>query len=279
MSGQIPLTDAALADLATPQDGTHEVAPDLAYLRVAMVNVVLFGPSGAGDREWVLIDTGIPGMAGRIENAAEKRFGKASRPAAILLTHGHFDHIGNLEKLAEDWDAPIYAHPLEAPFLDGRERYAPPDLTVGGGIMPLLAPLFPRGPFNVGSRLKMVAQDGTLPGMPGWRWLHTPGHSPGHVSLWQESTRTVIAGDAFITTKQESAYAIAVQALEMHGPPTSFTPDWTSARSSVQTLAALAPDLMVTGHGRGVRGPEATAALQKLAAEFDRVAIPAGRVP
>ena len=82
-----------------------------------------------------------------------------------------------------------------------------------------------------------------------------PGHTPGHISLWRERDRTIIAGDAFITTNQESAYAVAVQAEEMHGPPKYFTPDWSAAKSSVQRLAALEPDVVVTGHGRAMRGP------------------------
>ena len=257
-----------------PDDGTTEIAPDLAYRRLALVNVVFYGQPQCGDRGWVLIDTGIPGMTGRIESAARERFGEDARPAAIVLTHGHFDHVGCLEKLAEKWDAPIYAHSLERPYLDGSTEYPPPDTSVGGGIMPLLAPLFPRSPIDVSARLRDLPEDGSVPGMPDWRWLHTPGHTPGHVSLWRERDRALIVGDAFITTVQESAYAIAVQKPEMHGPPKYFTPDWPAARASVEHLAVLAPALVVTGHGRAMQGAEMGAALQKLARDFDRIAIP-----
>ena len=140
--------------------------------------------------------------------------------------------------------------------------------------MPLLAPLFPRGPIDVSHWLQPLPSDGSLPHLPGWRWIHTPGHTPGHISLWRERDRTIIAGDAFITTNQESAYAVAMQAEEMHGPPKYFTPDWSAAKSSVQSLAALEPNIVVTGHGRAMRGPQMLAALQKLAGDFDRIAVP-----
>src|SRR5580658_9906176 len=106
------------------------VLDDLAYLRTVLVNVYFVGPPGAGDREWVLIDAGISGSADDIAQAAEMRFGVGSRPAAIILTHGHFDHVGALESLAHRWDAPIYAHPMELPYLTGRSSYPPPDPSV-----------------------------------------------------------------------------------------------------------------------------------------------------
>ena len=239
-----------------------------------IVNVVLYGTPGAGDRQWVLIDTGIPGMAGHIAKAAAERFGADARPAAIIMTHGHFDHVSTLIELSNRWDAPIYAHELERPYLDGTAAYPPPDPTVGGGLMSLLSPMFPRGPIDVSARLNTLPTDGTMPFMPGWRWIHTPGHAAGHVSLWRESDRSLIVGDAFVTTAQESVYAAATQRPEMHGPPMYFTPDWISAKASVEALAALEPETAVTGHGRAMHGPEMRAALHALARDFDHVAVP-----
>ncbi len=277
MAQQIPMSQSDVTGTAQ-EDGTTEVAPDLAYLRLAIVNAVFFGVPGA--RDWVLIDTGIIGMANRIRHAAAERFGADVPPAAIVLTHGHFDHVGALEELAREWDVPVYAHPLEAPYLDGSASYPPPDPTVGGGLTALLSPLFPRGPVDVRERLRFLPEDGprngNVPPMPGWRWLHTPGHSVGHVSLWREADRALVAGDAFVTTAQESAYAAVTQEPELHGPPKYFTHDWQAARESVRRLAALAPELAVTGHGRAMRGAAMRDALQTLAQDFDRVAVPDG---
>ena len=278
MAQQIPLPREASAlhpELdAARNDRTHEIVPDVAYRRLAIVNVVFVGPARAGDREWVLVDAGLVGTKTLIEEAAAARFGRQSRPAAIVMTHGHFDHVGALLALAEHWDAPVYAHPLEAPYLDGRAAYPPGDPSVGGGAMAALARFYPTDPVDVGARLRMLPEDGEIPFMPRWRWLHTPGHSVGHISLWRPQDRLLIAGDAIVTTGQESAYAVAVQRPEMHGPPAYFTIDWSAARESVRRLAALEPELVVTGHGRAMRGPAMRAALHRLAAEFDHFALP-----
>lgn len=60
----------------------------------------------------------------------------------------------------------------------------------------------------------------------------------------------------------------------MHGPPMYYTSDWDSARESVRTLAALEPELVVTGHGRAMQGPDMQHALHTLARDFDEVARP-----
>lgn len=84
----------------------------------------------------------------------------------------------------------------------------------------------------------------------------------------------LIVGDAFVTTKQESVYSAVTQDPEMHGPPMYFTPDWVNAKLSVRKLAALAPETVVSGHGRAMRGAEMRAALNNLAEHFDDIAIP-----
>jgi glyoxylase-like metal-dependent hydrolase (beta-lactamase superfamily II) len=274
MSEPIPLDDAARLHGAHSDDTTREIAPDLAYKRLAIVNIVFYGAPGAADRQWVLIDSGVVGTSSVIASAARKRFGKDSRPAAIILTHGHFDHVAGLKELSEHWDVPIYAHVLEHPYLDGRSAYQLAKPVVSSGLLALLSPLFPGERIEIGSRLHALPDDGSVPAMRGWRWFHTPGHAPGHVSLWRESDRTLVVGDAFITTDMESAYAVTVQKRELHGPPMFVTQDWREAGKSVAALAELEPELVITGHGEPMDGEEMRRALHQLADHFDELAAP-----
>jgi glyoxylase-like metal-dependent hydrolase (beta-lactamase superfamily II) len=264
-----PVDPLARADAGVHDDGTHEMRPDLAYARLAIVNVVFYGRAGTSG--WVLVDAGVRGSAALIESAANKRF--SSPPKCIVLTHGHFDHVGALPTLAERWNVPVYAHPTEHPYLNGSASYPPPDPSVGG-LIARLSPFFPRGPFDLTRWLKQLPADGTVPDMPGWIWMHTPGHTPGHVSLWRESDRSLIAGDAFSTTRQESAYSALTQRPELHGPPMYFTQDFQAAHRSIDRLAALEPDVAVAGHGRPVHGNELRTGLHELSNNFDIVAVP-----
>jgi glyoxylase-like metal-dependent hydrolase (beta-lactamase superfamily II) len=253
---------------------TFQVTESVAGLRIGIVNVYFYGSPNAGDRRWVLIDAGLHGADERIIHAAEELYGAGTRPAAIVLTHGHFDHVGALRDLALLWDVPIYAHELELPYLDGRSAYPPPDPTVGGGAMAALSRLYPRGPIDVSEWLRTLPADGAVPGMPGWRWIHTPGHTPGHVSLFRAADGTLVAGDAFVTTKQESMLAALTQRPEIHGPPAYYTTDWESAKLSVRRLSALEPEVAATGHGRPLRGPLMRDGLRTLAEDFETLAVP-----
>lgn len=278
MARQVPTNDESLAyspdtDL-DHDDGTHQIREDLAYKRLAIVNVVFYGRPGAGDREWVLIDTGIAGMSGLIVKAAARRFGPNSKAAAIILTHAHFDHAGNAERLSNQWDCPVFAHPLEFPYLNGTASYPPPDPLVGGGVMSLLSPVYPRGPIDIAERLEALPEDGNVPFMPDWKWLFTPGHTPGHISFWRAKDKALIAGDAFITTRQESLYSVLLQKTELHGPPMYFTTDWDQAEISVKMLSELDPSVVVTGHGEAMRGEPMQEALYILADRFREVAVP-----
>lgn len=270
MEGELAGERRGRADLGRAQ----EIAPGVAFLRTLMVNLYFLGERAAGDRGWVLVDTGFMGSAGMVVKAAAQRFGADARPAAIVLTHGHFDHVGSLETLAERWDCPVYAHRLELPYVTGRASYPPMDPSVGGGSQSFLSPLFPRGPSNVGARARALPEDFSVPFAEGWRWIATPGHSPGHVSLFRDSDRVLIAGDAVITTKQESLGAVLVQRPEVRRPPAYATTDWQLARTSVEAIAALEPELLATGHGVPMRGPQMQEQLATLAREFAR-AIPA----
>ena len=254
------------------QSPLRQAAPGVYYKRILFVNIALIGEPG---EPWVLVDTGLPGYTGTILEAAETLHGPNARPEAILLTHGHFDHVGSLEALLEHWPGvPVYAHELELPYLKGKSSYPPPDPTVGGGIMPIASLTFPRGPIDIGGRVKELPSGGRVPGIDGWQWLHTPGHAPGHVSFWRGKDKVLVAGDVVVATKQESAYAVATQTPELHGPPKYFTQDWIAARQSAEKVAKLRPRVLITGHGPALSGPDVAIELEDLARHFVKRAVP-----
>lgn len=251
-----------------------EVAPGIHCLQVVMVNVYFIRDLAGRPDDWVLVDAGLQGTAHRIKQAAEKIYGRGTRPKAILLTHGHFDHVGALRTLAYDWDVPVYAHLLELPYLTGRSAYPPPDPSVGGGMMAYLSWLYPKKPIDISPWVRKLPSDGHVPHLPGWTFIHTPGHTGGHISLFRENDRVLIAGDAFTTVDQQSMLAVISQKQEIHGPPTYFTSNWEAAKRSVERLMLLRPTVAATGHGLPMYGDGMLHELEQLVRDFDERAVP-----
>ncbi len=225
-------------------------APGVARVPVAIVNAYLLGDP-ADVRQgapWTLVDTGLPGSAPLVRRAVAERFGDDARPEAIVLTHGHFDHAGSALALADGWDVEIYAHALELPYLDGRSDFAPGDPSMGGAIAQL-SRAFPSSGYDFGARVRALPDDGSVPGAIGWMWLHTPGHTNGHVSLWRETDRTLVAGDAVATMDMDSWAAQATKPRRISRSPVPFTPDWPAAVASARRLAGLSPAVLAAGHG------------------------------
>ena len=248
------------------------VAPRVWGKKELFVNYYMIQDQQSGN--WVLVDAGLKWSASKIKAMANELFGD-KKPSAIILTHGHFDHVGALDALADEWQIPVYAHEMEMPYLNGKSSYPPTDPGVGGGGMATMSFLYPTGPINVSKHLKRLPYDGTIPGLSEWRYIHTPGHSPGHISLFRDSDKVLIAGDAIVTTKSESVIHAMVFTKFLSGPPKYFTCNWASAKQSVMKLEALGAEVAATGHGKPMSGEELRTEMRKLVSNFDSTAVPA----
>ena len=201
------------------------------------------GPGGP-----VLVDTGVPGRAGTLLAAAHQLTaagaGTATDPEGlthILITHCHTDHAGSLAALAAAAGVPVHAHPLDAAVI--RAGSPQPPAVPEPRLLRLLGPLFGRfGRRDLEpSAVDVEIEDGAdTPG--GLRAIHTPGHTPGHLSfLWREDGGVLIAGDAASALFGRLGLAIV-------------DADPALARRSFARLAALDFETACFGHGRVLRG-------------------------
>lgn len=216
---------------------------------------------------WILVDTGLPMSQGRIKKAAQARYGDR-KPSAIVLTHGHFDHAGAAAALAGEWNVPIYAHQLEMPYLTGKSDYPPQDSSMGGAIAQM-ARAFPHSGYDFGRRVVMIPNSGGLAELPGWKILHTPGHTAGHISLWRERDRTLIAGDALATMNLDSWISNITEKQEFCRPAAPFTTNWQAAQRSVELLAELEPNAVGAGHGKPIIGSNTAQQLKEFSRNFE----------
>ncbi|WFA08385.1 MBL fold metallo-hydrolase [Tissierella sp. Yu-01] len=258
--------------LSTLTRTTEAITDDIELLKFTIVNAVMVDISR--DKKWVLVDTGLENSADFIINAVKQRYGDDIAPEGIVLTHGHFDHVGSVITLAKHWNVPVFIHSLEVPYVTGKKDYPLADSTVDEGMIAKLSPTFPHTSIDISFYINELPKDGTIPCMPGWRWIFTPGHSVGHISLFRNTDRVLIVGDAFTTVKQESMISVVNQSTMVSGPPKYLTTDWKKAKESVVKLMSLKPSLAIFSHGNPLRGQDLTDHMEDLINNFDIIAKP-----
>ena len=144
-------------------------------------------------REAVLIDTGLAGEPWRIRRLVARLGLQPASIKAVLLTHGHLDHAGNLAWVKQWSGARILAHPAEQAHLDGRFPYR--------GVSRWCGRLESLGRRVLGYRPAAIDEslaDGQLlPYWGGLRVVHLPGHTAGHCGFLSERDGLLFAGDLF----------------------------------------------------------------------------------
>jgi glyoxylase-like metal-dependent hydrolase (beta-lactamase superfamily II) len=201
-----------------------------------------------------LVDTGLPGMVEQLSAAIADAGYTVDQLTRIIITHQDRDHVGTLPEMRVASGAPVLAHPLEEPYIDGRSeplkfamfRQRPGGETLVAEMIKQFRPTPVNQLLNDGDRLDLAG---------GVRVIVTPGHSPGHICLYLERSRILIAGDALTASDGR-----------LNGPNPPVTPDMPEAIRSVQKLAALDVSAIVCYHG-GVVQEDANDQLQRVAAE------------
>ncbi|HEO8419077.1 MBL fold metallo-hydrolase [Niallia sp. FSL W8-0635] len=252
-----------------------KIAENVFGYRTAIVNIAYIAGLGSTKKDWVLVDTGVPYSAPFILKNTKKLFNE-KKPLAIILTHAHFDHIGALQTLVHEWNVPVYIHEKEIPYLESKKKYPPPTPFKEKGMMSFLSPFYPRDGIDFHSRIKPISSEHSLAFLEGWEWIYTPGHTNGHISLFREKDRLLLAGDALITVKQESLFAVLTQEKEIHGPPAYFTPDVETSIISIKKLLALDPQILYTGHGVPMYGKEIREGISDLLYQHSEEAVVKG---
>ncbi|RYX81963.1 MBL fold metallo-hydrolase [bacterium] len=225
------------------------IAPHVWRINIFNFVNAYFIQNAEGD--FVLVDSGVRPAANQLKAAAAE-LGRP--PVAIVLTHGHIDHVGSAGDLARGWNIPVYAGRLEKPFLTGEDYYPPGDPTVGGALAQM-ARLMPAQKFDISDVLEIYPEDGKLDILKGWRIIETPGHSPGHASLWHEDDRVLLAGDALCTADMDSVVGMTtLKPTQFARGGTPFVPDWKEMKHSVGKLADLEPATVGAGHGHPMTG-------------------------
>ncbi|HKI56830.1 MAG TPA: MBL fold metallo-hydrolase [Trueperaceae bacterium] len=202
------------------------------------------------DDDVVLVDAGLPGSLDAIREGARKAGAPFERLTRLILTHQDIDHIGGMPEVldAAGRDVEVLAHEADRPYIEGEKQ----PIKLNPQFMAERIKNLPeeqRAPLEAvlsdppHARVTRALQDGDeLPYCGGILVLHTPGHTPGHISLYLRRSKTLVSGDALVSENGV-----------LQGPRPGATPDMATAVASLSKLTGLDIVTAITYHGGVVK--------------------------
>ncbi|GAB3176047.1 MBL fold metallo-hydrolase [Telluribacter humicola] len=197
-------------------------------------------------RDTILVDCGYEGFMPLIEKAAQVHGLSLRDHTGILITHHDIDHMGALAEIKAAYPSvKVYTSKLDEPYVSGKEKSL--RLVQAEAMYDSLPEEHKPGAKYFQEMLKNMkpvavhyafSEDEEPPFLNGIQVIPTPGHMPGHISIYLQESRTLIAADAVVVEEGE---------LEIANP--HFTLDLHEAVNSVKKLRELEIDRIICYHG------------------------------
>lgn len=226
---------------------TLQIAPHIYQLNIRVTSTMLFV-----EEELTIIDTGLPGSSTRIVNSINALGRSVEEVSLIIITHNHIDHAGGLAELRKLTRAKVAAHKADLHVAEAQMPY--PKFVRRLLRLPSLHTL------HSGFLLKPEEVDIHLEGgevlkpLGGLEVIHTPGHTPGSISLFSPRYKLLVVSDAL--TRQSKTPGL---------PHKSVSSDFPQAINSIRKMADLDIDILCFGHGRPLTGDVSTKMRQLIA--------------
>ncbi|MBG9796129.1 hydrolase [Paenibacillus dendritiformis] len=234
------------------KSGIHmlEVTADMMGRTVTIHPTVLWD-----EDDLVLVDTAYPGQLPLLTSEVSRAGLSFDRLSKVIITHQDLDHIGGLPAIEERFAArvEVMASPLEKPFIEGEQqllKLTPAAIAEAVSSLPANVPEQWRLGFKHtlenpprAAVHSILTDKQRLPICGGMIVIGTPGHTPGHISLYHEPSRTLIAGDALIAEEGQ-----------LYGPDPQYCIDYELAQQSLAILLDYDIQQVICFHGGRFEG-------------------------
>ena len=202
--------------------------------RLHGANVYIIRSSGG----YTLVDTGVKGEADEIISQIENQGFSLKEIRTIVLTHAHGDHAGNAAVLSERTGASVLAHEADAPFIERTRTVPKPAMLrfmnkLGGAAFD----------YPATKLMRRLKDEDRIRFLNGWRVLHTPGHTPGGICLYEQDRHILICGDTLYNKNP------VTNKVGLSPSFSALTWDKDKLMESLQKISRLRIDVICFGHG------------------------------
>lgn len=203
-----------------------EIIPKIHNLGGRSVNYYLVEN---GD-EIILIDTGLPGNSSKIADYVEKTLNRSPKDIkTIVITHSHFDHVGSLSKIKEITGAQVAIHPADADYIRYKAKH------IGGTFINAIIILYQTIYQTKPVEPEIMLKDSDV--MSGYQVIHTPGHSPGSICLYNPEKKVIFVGDI-----------LQYKNGRLQSPGKKLIPEPEKYEESINKLLDFDIEIILTGH-------------------------------
>jgi len=229
-----------------------EIIPQVYQITLRASNIILIA-----EAELTIIDTGLRGSARHIVNFIRRLGRSPEEISLIIITHNHLDHVGGLAELKQFTPAKVVLHKADISADEDSLPY--PRIARKLLRIPPFS-LFRPFVYVQPNEVDIPVEGGEVfSPLGGLEVIHTPGHTPGSISLFSPQKKLLVVGDALHNRFRD-----------IRLPPKTISTDPAQAIDSVKRIARLDFDILCFGHGKPIT-KDASARVKQLIAKFDNI--------
>ncbi len=234
-----------MSRFSTIFDGLYRIRIDYSEGGIGHVDVFLI--QNNEDDEYTMIDAGFQSTSSELLSTIHDEFGDNIRISRLVITHIHYDHYGGVNQVVSRFSSRVMMHQREMEVVNALSRAVSEEgvswlrlLSVPNMVMDKVLKIISQERKNIPRPNQLINGELSIESISGtWRIIHTPGHTPGHVCLYNNDNGALISGDHLLPQETSN---VPFYPIEGYNPLRDYL-------ASLTTVKRIKPSIVIPSHG------------------------------